>query len=436
MRCLAVALLCLAPAAAPVAARRRASWNASTLASALGTLSKAELVDRLVQLASGAAAGGGAVGAASISRRLARGLVNATAGGRRARKLIGRPGAAKGKARRAAAPLNASLLESAGPPPPPCGPAAPSVAGRGARTPPPAAARAKAAARQRTCHQLTAYQSTRAGRMPLVWSRQLAASRRAFRNENPFETGKFGAFLPQLPATSDLAGLWRGGCDECASCAVVGASGSLLNHKHGALIDSHQVVLRPNWLRTKGYEALVGRRTHLNLFFGVEGMIFQFDASQRKLPPAERAIGLVTPASDRSVASFFRHMARVRRGENRTRAGRQGVFLLSDDVYHRALGHLCRHTDGGCGWAKHTSRMRPSTGFFSVVIAMQLCRNVSLFGLSTDPCKPFHYYGDPAENAACKAAIPKQNDESVHWFGKEHEIYRAWEREGRLRQYS
>ena len=78
--------------------------------------------------------------------------------------------------------------------------------------------------------------------------------------------------------------------------------------------------------------------------------------------------------------------------------------------------------------------MRPSTGFFSVVLAMQLCRKVSLFGLTTDPCQPFHYYGSPKEK--CTHEIPAENDESIHWFEKEHAIYHEYEKGGRLTVYS
>ena len=41
----------------------------------------------------------------------------------------------------------------------------------------------------------------------------------------------------------------------------------------------------------------------------VEGMIDQFERAQLALPREQRAVGLVTSASDRSVASFFRHSA-------------------------------------------------------------------------------------------------------------------------------
>ena len=359
-------------------------------------------------------------------------LQHARAAGRTAARLLHGSRAlqlnATKKKRRLPKPLNTSLLEPMGPAPPPC--PANDV---------PARLRYKAASRQLKCAQPGVRSASSGLPIPLVWSRELVASRKVFRNENPFEASKFKFFLPQLPPTSSIRDLLTGGgsmrCSECDTCAVVGASGSLLNHRHGPLIDAHQVVLRPNWLLIKGYEHFVGSRTDLNLFFGIEGMIDQFDQTQRKLPPESRAVGLVTPASDRSVASFFRHMSRVHK--NRTRSCRgscTAVALLSDDVYHRALGTLCAFTDGGCTWQKSTSRMRPSTGFFAVILALQMCRKVSLFGLTTDPCRPFHYYGAPKEH--CTHAIPPENDESVHWFEKEHAIYHDLEKRGAVTIYS
>ena len=246
----------------------------------------------------------------------------------------------------------------------------------------------KARGRQSMCRKLEVTGAPRwGGRFPMLWSQELVRSRPLFRNEQPFPSRKFEPFLAQLPALSSLAGKWTGGCDRCDTCAVVGASGSLLARRHGRLIDAHEVVLRPNWLHIKGFEHVVGSRTNLNLFFGVEGMIEQFDVAMRKLPPERRAIGVVTPASDRSVASYFRHMARTRKNETFGRSSGQHVYLLSDDVYHSALAHLCDATGGGCAWRKPTARMRPSTGFFSVVLALQMCRKVSLFGLTSDPCQ-------------------------------------------------
>ena len=380
---------------------------------------------RKTALAGGGSGGGGGHGGSGSSSRH---TLRHKGGRMTAGPPVGQA-AAKKKPKKQPKPINASLLEPVGPRPPPC-----------PDNSLPRTVRLKAAGRQWACAHPTVRRAINgSGPMPLVWSQELVTTRKVFMNENPFETSKFRPFMTQLPPSSNLSEILHGSgglrCSTCDTCAVVGASGSLLNRRHGALINAHEVVIRPNWLRMKGFEDVVGTRTDLNLFFGVEGMIDQFDVAQRKLPREQRALGLVTPASDRSVASFFRHMSRMHK--NRTRSCRKdctGVYLLSDDVYHRALGELCRATGGGCTWQKATSRMRPSTGFFSVMLAMQLCRKVSLFGLTTDPCQPFHYYGTP--KAQCTHAIPAENDESVHWFEKEHAIYHELEKGGRVTVYS
>lgn len=305
-----------------------------------------------------------------------------------------------------------------------------------------ASSKKRAAGRTWVCRQPELLAAAANPAVPVLWSRQLRRSQESFTNEKPFPTRKFDPFLEQLPEVSSLNHTWHGGCDHCDTCAVVGASGSLLNREHGELIDAHAVVFRPNWIRPHfngvNYERHVGKRTHVNLFFGVEGMIDQFERAQLALPPASRAVGLVTPASDRSVASFFRHMFRIRRNQTRMQAGgvlKPQVYLMSDHIYLHGLSHLCGATGGGCNWlGDRSSTMRPSTGFLAVVLALQICRKVSLFGLSSDPCRPFHYYG-PAK-PSCTPEIPKENDERVHWFEKEHELYDVWSRQGKLTQYS
>ena len=84
--------------------------------------------------------------------------------------------------------------------------------------------------------------------------------------------------------------------------------------------------------------------------------------------------------------------------------------------------------------------MRPSSGFFAVLAALQSCRNVTLFGFTSDPCLPFHYYGKRPSKCVpgrpYKMAVPKENDEVVHWFDKEHELYHEWQRNGWLKVHS
>ena len=300
--------------------------------------------------------------------------------------------------------------------------------------------RSKAPARQATCSRLAELPAD--GPVPILWSAPLALRPNAtFENERPFAARHFHRYLSQLPAHSGLGAV--GGCDACGSCAVVGASGSVLRHRHGTDIDSHELVLRPNWLKLKGYEEHVGRRTSLNVIFALENMLDQFLRAQRKLPPAARAIGLATPSSPRGINSYFRYLGRKKYNLSHpgvAGGGGQPLYLLSDALWRRATAELCAATGGGCLWPTRSATMRPSSGFFAVLVALEACRNVSLYGFTSDACLPFHYYGP--NDGKCRGSkpgkmeVPKKNDEPVHWFDKEHEIYARWVNEGRLRVFS
>ena len=300
----------------------------------------------------------------------------------------------------------------------------------------------KASMRQRLCAKPEVRAALSAASVPVLWSRDLVRSQKRFMNEKPFAASKFEPFIEQLPRNSLMSSAWPDGCEMCDTCAVVGASGSLRKFEHGAQIDGHSLVLRPNWIINKGFEKNVGTRTSINVFFGVEGMMKHFERHQRSVPEERRAIGLITSNSHLSVSSFFRYLIRVHKSTalNKTATAAETlvtpsrVFLITDSIYHKALAEICRATGEGCMWQRTSGTMRPSTGFISVIIALQICRNVSLFGLTDDPRQPFHYYGEP--KATCTKAIPTKNDEPLHWFEKEHEIYARWHREGRLTVYS
>ena len=305
----------------------------------------------------------------------------------------------------------------------------------------------RATNRRRTC--LASSLAARHHSSPdgVLWSQLNVQGQIRFMNEYPLNvTHAFQRYWNQLPEASRFSGStmarrhWPMACDtpRCPSCAAVGASGTLLHHRHGELIDSHSVVIRANWLKLKSYEQHVGRRTTLNVIFALENMVDQFIRSQRKLPPSRRAIGLATPSSQRSLNSYLRYLGRMKTNAthvlHRPQPNDSPLFLLSDSMWIQATNHLCNATSMGCLWPSRSSTMRPSSGFYAVLVALQICKNVSLFGLNSDPCAPFHYYGPP--KAECTLAVPKENDEHVHWFEKEHEIYARWQREGRLRIYS
>merc|ERR1740136_33231 len=86
-------------------------------------------------------------------------------------------------------------------------------------------------------------------RVPLLMSSVQAAKQSNFDTETPLPTAGLAHEL--LPASSRLD---ANGFGERRTCAVVGASGSLLAARQGALIDAHQQVIRINRVVTRGFE--------------------------------------------------------------------------------------------------------------------------------------------------------------------------------------
>jgi len=254
-------------------------------------------------------------------------------------------------------------------------------------------------------------------RVPLLMSSVQAAKQSNFDTETPLPTA--GLALELLPASSRLD---ANGFGERRTCAVVGASGSLLAARQGALIDAHQQVIRINRVVTRGFEEHVGSRTTLNLFWGHRAHLDAWLARQRGLPPTARARGLVVPVKAMDVSFFFSAAANLSREATPPPAP---LLLVSDKVYLKAVEHMCRATDSGREWPTACPVIRPSSGLLAVVWALQACRNVSLFGLSTgDACAPFHYFDPPP--SPCSLAVPERYNHPFHWFEREHALYRGW----------
>ena len=86
---------------------------------------------------------------------------------------------------------------------------------------------------------------------------------------------------------------------------------------------------------------------------------------------------------------------------------RAEVTMGAPDPPHR----LHRHSRCYAGKTRCRPKPRdaPQTRWQHCAPPWQLCRRVSLFGLTSDPCRPFHYYGP--SKPKCMDAIHAQNDE-------------------------
>ncbi|GAQ84953.1 beta-galactoside alpha-2,3-sialyltransferase [Klebsormidium nitens] len=173
------------------------------------------------------------------------------------------------------------------------------------------------------------------------------------------------------------------------SCAVVGNSGRLLQHEHGAEIDKRDLVIRFNWGKTDGYEKHVGTKSHVRIYNGPY-------VSQKQ--PGE-----ITLAEIRDPA--LREWVRKRNREEAEHA-----FAFDPEF-------LCHVWD----WVGRSGE-KPSTGLVGVVLALNICASVDVFG--------FHYedYFDPnIQPHYYDWERPKVGREKAHPFEREYQLYQQLE---------
>mmetsp|Transcript_29231 Transcript_29231/g.82481 ORF Transcript_29231/g.82481 Transcript_29231/m.82481 type:complete len:589 (+) Transcript_29231:164-1930(+) len=128
------------------------------------------------------------------------------------------------------------------------------------------------------------------------------------------------------------------------SCALVGGSGILMRYEAGAEIDGHEMVLRFNSAPTKGYQEHVGSRTtyrvcngeHLNFKEGNETVIHHLKAR-----------------------SFLRKLMLY------TALGKAPPLVFDPDFTSYVASMLS---------------FIPSSGYFAIMMALQVCHQISLYG--------------------------------------------------------
>lgn len=171
---------------------------------------------------------------------------------------------------------------------------------------------------------------------------------------------------------------------DMGNCAVVGASGSLVNSSLGARIDSFASVIRVNRAPTAGWERDVGYRTSLRVM-AADGLALTrvyrthesnrtFEAAMRRRPEETIVVGCYGPFRGRCDAQrLLKNIHPLLH-----------TYMLSPVVARRAASRA------------HANQRSPPTGMMAVEFALASCTNVTLFGFATPSCLHpsacYHYY--------------------------------------------
>lgn len=164
------------------------------------------------------------------------------------------------------------------------------------------------------------------------------------------------------------------------SCAVVGNSATLLNRSYGQFIDTHDMVIRSNFARTRTFEKFVGQKTTLAVIS--EDILHdcvdrgQTCACQPYTIPVPTVVSILVPEHymDAAVCEYSP--------------------LYPTLVTHVQFNRLCKRvakwyavkkfmaTTGLAAnkWDRRKS-IGYSTGLQAVVLALSMCKRVDLFGV-------------------------------------------------------
>ena len=203
------------------------------------------------------------------------------------------------------------------------------------------------------------------------------------------------------------------------SVAVVGSSGNLRFRGYGALIDSHDVVIRVNGAITRGHELDCGA-TQAPVVVGFdEGLI---DAVQRGT--LCRDCGALVIVSASGAHGEFKQ---ARAAHTVKAVGAQAALLTSDWMSraHASLGNQGR-------W--------PSTGFLALTSALVLKRHLgiprlSVFGYGS--CRPCVKYFDcdgsmKAEKGNGPMHAERDGKDGSHAFATEARVRALWASRGEI----
>ncbi|XP_028279681.1 ST3 beta-galactoside alpha-2,3-sialyltransferase 7 [Parambassis ranga] len=195
------------------------------------------------------------------------------------------------------------------------------------------------------------------------------------------------ASLPQpgLPATMKKKGI-------CRRCVVVGNGGILHGSHLGSHIDHYHIIIRLNNAPVPGFERDVGSRTTIRLLYpeGAPHSVSEYKKTTMVALVVFKSLDLawLTSVITKQPLSFWSKMWFWRDVVDDIPLKPENFKILHPEIIHKTGQVLQKY-------ALKQGNMVPTLGASAVVMALQLCDQVSLAGFGYDMQHPearLHYY--------------------------------------------
>ncbi|NWS72178.1 SIA7D sialyltransferase, partial [Crotophaga sulcirostris] len=214
----------------------------------------------------------------------------------------------------------------------------------------------------------------------------------------------------------------------CHRCAIVSSSGQMLSSRLGETIDGHECVLRMNHAPTAGYEEDVGTRntirvvSHTSVPLLLRNQPYFFQQSQETLyiiwgPPKK--------LSRKKVGTTYQALLKVME-----RYPQLHIYTLTEEKM-KYCDDLFQNETG-------KNRMKSgsflSTGWFTMILAMELCEQIHVFGMVSDSyCRggnhssvPYHYFEKGRLDECNMYLMHERARRGGHRFITEKAVFARW----------
>ncbi|XP_043921252.1 alpha-N-acetyl-neuraminyl-2,3-beta-galactosyl-1,3-N-acetyl-galactosaminide alpha-2,6-sialyltransferase isoform X2 [Protopterus annectens] len=222
---------------------------------------------------------------------------------------------------------------------------------------------------------------------------------------------------------------------HCGQCALVSSSGQMLESQKGEEIDNAECVLRMNNAPTVGYETDVGKRTTLRMVSHTSVPLLLRNSNYYFNQSGETVYVIWGPNRQMNQNSNTNTYGRLAKAKQKYPSA-QMYFLTEEKMA------FCDKTfaiETGKDRVKSGSYL--STGWFTMILAMELCDDIQIYGMVNDSyCRekhhskvPYHYYETNKVGECDVYNAHERAHKNAHRFITEKTVFARWaERRGHI----
>ncbi|XP_053190125.1 CMP-N-acetylneuraminate-beta-galactosamide-alpha-2,3-sialyltransferase 1-like [Scomber japonicus] len=177
--------------------------------------------------------------------------------------------------------------------------------------------------------------------------------------------------------------------NQTRNCSLVGNSGNLRRSHYGPLIDFHDVVIRINKGHIKGYEADVGTKTTHHIMYPESAMDLDNSTHLVLFPFKIQDLEWLIKAF--STGFYGRSYAPIKP----TIKANKDLVMVTNPAFMRYVHDIWLEKKGDY----------PSTGFMAVILALNICDEVHVFGYGADTDGNWSHYFEEFRNKQYKTGL-------------------------------